>query len=168
MILIGKTLKELDDFLENNTVLTAEENLLVKRATNWLRRDEFDLTQEEEYDAVSGGFYFIVEDTPEDFKEMKDYALPELLLPYSSDNGGMDFCEYLDHDFTMACVGVATNNSGGNSYIIRKFLLDKYPTIREHIRHAQDWLHVKTDEEFNREQHTVVDLRIEESKDVDN
>jgi len=85
-------------------------------------------------DSYFGGYMFIVESLPYDFNHMLDNGCPDIRKMDPNGFGGFDFAGYLTDDESLAIVGICTNNAGGHGYLIRKELMDKYPSIRKHIQ----------------------------------
>lgn len=106
-----------------------------------------------------GGYYHLVQGTDEDFAVMAEDGCPDFRLPrtlpkaemdkmYASTRGlpdpikpnaGLDRADFLDPRGTLAAVGVATNNGGGNIYLIPSSAFGKLPSFYDHVVHGLDW-----------------------------
>jgi hypothetical protein len=155
MISVGKTFQDFRNFIANTELFTNEEKISLYKFIN-LQIMERDLELEDEFIDVMGGDYLIPEDTSKDFEYMKMNMLPMLNEAYSLTNVGMDCADYLNRNKTMAILGTCTNNGGGNMFIIRKELFDKYPGIHEHMVHYKDWMDTEID--IGEEQQTFINL----------
>jgi hypothetical protein len=89
-------------------------------------------------DALLGGSYYLVEDTPADFEKVSKMMDSDADTFLSYTPFGLDFAEYL-LDGKLAVLGVCTSNAGGDSFVFTEALLTKYPEINYQIEHAYDW-----------------------------
>lgn len=146
MIDLGNTFDDVSDFILINLDLKdADKETLLKvvKLTVTSRELEYDDNIEE----VFGGKYYLVEDKEDDFNFLLLNAIPDIRLPVSESNCGMDFGDYFNDSHSLASIGTCINNSGGNTFIISRDLFKKYPTIHEHLAYHSQWLDPERDQE---------------------
>lgn len=143
MIKLGKTIRET---LSNVNLSTEQKELLrtyiqeIAEENGWAFKSSLlqnhDMTDGE---YAIGGYFYLVEDTPEDFKCFINMSRngPDLLK--EGGNVGLDFADVLG-DRQLAVLGLCTCESGGPAFVFTQELLNKYPTIEWHIKHAFDWI----------------------------
>jgi hypothetical protein len=152
---LGTSINNLRENLRANAALSEVDKLAILRNVFLASDMEGEVAADDErltwdFMETTGGNIYLVTDNEADFQFMISHMNPDIRLPLDhvfpegdragDKNTGFDFAQNLNREKTLAGVGVATNNGGGALFIITKDLMDKYPTIREHIEHGMDWL----------------------------
>jgi hypothetical protein len=96
------------------------------------------LDPDSDLETLLGGYYYLIEDTRKDFLKMMDMS-GCADLQSMMETRGLDLALCLGSPVALAVVGRCASNTGGPVFVIRKTLLDKYPSIHWHMEQASMW-----------------------------
>lgn len=150
MIELGKTLGEIRDTIKPLPQLTEAEKIgLLKYFLTTMGEEDYAsivATKESETDLIDigsfGGYPFLVEGTDEDFDRMVNFGrCPDLRLTSEENEAkgnlsGFDSGVYLDGKDGAALFFVATNNAGGDFYIVPKGVMESLPNASSYADHT--------------------------------
>jgi hypothetical protein len=144
MIEIGKTIAEARNLVGPLWQLSDSEKIGLMKflvsATGVGKESELD--EDKDVDLIElgsfGGYPFLVEGVEGDFDEMVQNGCPDLSLSEDENEAkgnliGFDIAVYLDDFKGAALFMVATNNAGGNIYVVPKGVMDKFPNARSYV-----------------------------------
>jgi len=139
MVKLGSSIKEVlaHSWLEEFERDALREYILERcdiDSINELSNSELNADMLTSVESYFGGYMFLVENLPYDINHMIDNGCPDIRKMDPENFGGFDFAGYLTDDESLAIVGRCTNNAGGHGYLIRKKLMDKFPSIKKHIQ----------------------------------
>lgn len=142
MIQLGKTIRQ----TLSNPALSSEQRGLLEAYIKEIvteNRWSFESNLLQDHDLESGefalgGYFHMVEDTAEDFECFVEMSQNGPDLRKEGGNFGLDFADVLG-DRQLAILGLCVSESGGPAFVFTQELLNKYPTIEWHIKHAFDW-----------------------------
>jgi hypothetical protein len=156
MILLGKSLKEILEFLHRTSLIpqSAKIGYVKFHVMTVGEEDIADIDEsEKEMDMVMdggssfGGYPYIVENDEADFLKMVSSYCPDIRISKQENEkrknlDGFDVSFFLDEEQTVAIFIVISNNAGGNMYLVPRYILDMYPE-------SMSYIDTEPDEEFD-------------------